>query len=122
MGVVIPKWLKAFGEKNVMHLTDEFDDTVEDEKLLEWIGKKGHGFVSCDRKILKRPNELDALKRHGVGAFFLPSGHPSRWERVCLITRCWSAMNKCAQETRRPFAFHLPRPSRKEARLKVIKL
>jgi len=109
LSVHLVKGLKGFGE-NVMHLQDKFEEDEADEGWLTDIGQKGLFLITRDDRVRFRPAELEALKRHRVGAFFLGGKNLTRCQLIQQIVRNWPAIKEYARKTTRPFAFRV-RPS-----------
>ena len=104
--------MRAFGEE-VMHLKEVFPEDAEDPEWLEYIGSKGLLLVTRDEKVRRRPVELHALRQHRVGAFFLGGKNLSRCDLIQQLVRNWSRMKQLASNTKRPFAFRVPRSGTK---------
>ena len=100
--------LRGFGE-DVCHLTEHFPAETPDQTWLTFIGQKGMFLVTRDKRIRRRPRELDALKRHKVGAFFLVGKAMGRWAQVEQIVRAWPKIKDAAASTTPPFAFRVDR-------------
>ncbi len=118
LGQFLVKGLKGFGE-DVVHLTKYFQADTSDEVWLEFIGKNGMFLITRDKKIRKRPLELEALKRYKVGAFFLGGKTMGRWDQIKQIIRAWSKIREIAGKTRLPFAYNVTRSGNKVVRLSL---
>ena len=82
----LARGLEAFGE-DASHLMDFFGEGVEDVEWLEWAGRNGICVITRDLKVVKRPIELEALKIHGVGAFFLGGKKITQWQMIQQIVK-----------------------------------
>ncbi len=118
IGPNIPKGLCAFGEE-ACHLVDHFDPDTPDEVWLEFVGRQGMCLVTRDDKIRRRPAELEALRRHNVGAFFLAGKKMGRWDQIRQIIRAWTLMKDAASKTRPPYAFRVNASGSKVVRLEL---
>lgn len=99
--------LKGFGE-DVVHLKDMFDEDASDEDWLRKIGLQGLTLVTRDNRIRRRPAELEALKSHNVGAFFLGGKKLNRCQIIQQLVRNWPRIKELSGKTRRPFAYRIP--------------
>ncbi len=118
IGPFVAEGLRAFGE-DVCHLTEHLSAETADEVCLEFVGKKGMFLVTRDKMIRKRPIELEALKRHNVGAFFLAGKKMGKWDQIRQIIRAWPTMKETASRTRPPFAFRVNQAGSKVERLSL---
>ncbi len=116
IGSFVAEGLHAFGE-DVCHITEHFPVDTADEVWLEFVGRKGMCLVTRDRMIRRRPIELEALRRHRVGAFFLAGKRMGKWDQIRQIIRAWSMMKETASRTRPPFAFRVNPSGSKVERL-----
>ena len=98
--------MRVFGE-NVVHLTDDFQPGTADEDWLMEVGRRGWFLVTRDQMIRKRPAQKAALRRYGVGAFFLGGKDLDRCRQIIQIVRGWPRMKEHAAREKRPFAFNL---------------
>jgi hypothetical protein len=64
------------GALTVERHADHFADDAADETWLEEIGKRGWIVLTRDRRIRYKPNELDAVVRHGVGLLVIVGKAP----------------------------------------------
>jgi len=87
LGKAFPQALRDAGLA-VERFDDHFGPSTADEDWLETIGKKRWVALSRDRKIRYKPNERDAVMRHGV-ALLLLGGNASHAElaRNVIATR-----------------------------------
>jgi len=118
LGQFLVQGLSGFGE-DVCHLTEHFQEDTPDEEWLRFIGKHRMLLVTRDQKIRKRPIELEALKRHRVGAFFLGGKAMGRWDQIRQIIRAWPGIKDAANKTQCPFAFKVNRSGSKVERLSL---
>lgn len=69
---------------SIIHLRDRFPPgTLDIEWIIELSNEGGWAFVSEDRRIRRRPHELDALKRSKLVGAFLAKG----WNQEELLSR-----------------------------------
>lgn len=99
--------MAAFQE-DVTHLREHYPENTGDEVWLQDIGSKGWILVTRDEAIRRKPAELDALRTHRVGAFFLGGKNRSRCDLIQQLIRNWPQMKSLASKTKRPFAFRVP--------------
>lgn len=99
--------MAGFGE-SAMHLLDVFPHDAPDVAWLQYVGEHGHLLVTRDERVRWNPAEIQALKHHKVGAFFLAGKSRSRCQLIQQLVRSWPQMKDLAAKTRRPFAFRVP--------------
>lgn len=110
--------LREFGE-NVHHITEHFKEDTPDEKWLQFLGEQGWFLITRDNRIRRRPIEKEALKRFGVGAFFLQGKNMSHWDIIRQVIRIWHRVKEKADTTSVPFAYQISRGGRKIDRLSL---
>jgi hypothetical protein len=95
-------------ENEVVHLTDMFTASTQDEVWLEQVGREGMVLVSKDIRIRKHKAELSALREYNVGAFFLIGKKLTKWQEIRQLIFQWEKMKDLAISSHRPFAFLVP--------------
>jgi len=108
--------LRGFGE-DVYHLTDHFPPDTRDEVWLRFVGDQRMALVTRDKRIRRRPLEVDAIKRHNVGAFILVGKQMGKWAQIEQVIHAWQKMTEAASSTPTPFAFRVNRSGGKLERL-----
>lgn len=103
----LAKGMKAFGE-DVIHLKDLFDEDADDAIWLRYLGENSLFLVTRDERVRRNPAEIQAIRTHGVGAFFLGGKNRSRCELIQQLVRNWPRMKELALKSKRPFAFRVP--------------
>ena len=116
LGENLARGMKAFGE-DVVHLKEFFKPDTDDTVWLAKIGAEGWFLLTRDLRVRKRPGELQAIKEHDVGAFFLGGKNRSKWELVQQLVRNWPRLKELAGSTRPPFAYRVPPSGAKIERL-----
>jgi len=119
IGQFIVSGLRGFGE-DVCHLTDYFAPDTPDEVWLTFVGQQGMFLVTRDKRIRRRPLELDSLKRNRVGAFILIGKQMGRWDQIEQIICAWPNIKDAAASASPPFAFRVNRFGSKVERLPLI--
>jgi hypothetical protein len=108
--------LRCFGE-NVTHITEIMPEDTTDEEWLEYVGKKGMFGITRDDKILRNPREIEAFRRHRVGAFFLAGKHLSSWQEILQVVVNWQQIKGLAEKSPPPFAFRVRSRGKKIERI-----
>jgi hypothetical protein len=116
LGKQLSDGFKCFGE-DTCHLLDYYDPGTKDEIWLEEIGKKGWILITKDRRIRRRPLEIEALKTNNVGAFFLSGKSMGKWESIKQLVQSWEKIQEIAKNNPRPFAFQINRSGTKVEKL-----
>lgn len=104
----LAKGMECFGE-NVEHITEYYSGDTPDEEILKSLGEQGYYFITRDRRIRYKPSEKKAIKKYGVGAFFLLGKNMGRWDIVKQLIRSWEQVIEKSEKTRRPFAYKISR-------------
>ncbi len=99
--------LEVLGEE-VVHITELCPKGTQDTKWLELAGAEDMIAVSRDQAILRRPNELSALRQNKVGLFLVFGKKRGAWDQVVQIITHWEQMKDLASKARRPFAYRVP--------------
>lgn len=92
---------------DVKHTTELFGLGAEDPDFLPKLGAEVRFLVTRDTRQRKRPAELDAWKRHSVGAFVLGGKNLDAWALVTQVVLGWPKMKEAAAKTTRPFAYRV---------------
>jgi hypothetical protein len=75
LGKRFPEILRSHGLTVERH-ADHFASDTPDEVWLETAGRRGWIVLTHDRRIRYKPNERDALMRHGVGLLVIVGAAP----------------------------------------------
>jgi len=75
LGKRFPEILRASGLTVERH-ADHFTPNTADEVWLEQVGKRGWIALTHDRRIRYKPNERDAVMRHGVALLVIVGAAP----------------------------------------------
>jgi hypothetical protein len=84
-----------------------FKPGTADTDFLPTLGTEGRLLITRDTRQRKRPAELDAWKRYGMGSFVLGGKNQGAWDLVTQIVLAWPQMKDAAAKTRRPFAYRV---------------
>lgn len=74
---------------------------------IDWLAKAGENewlVFSCNKKILKVPNERETIIREKVGIVFLTNGQEYARRILKLILTKWDTLDLLWNTTERPFA------------------
>ena len=107
LGENLARGMKGFGE-DVVHLKEFFAPDTDDPVWLARIGAEGWFLITRDLRVRKRPGELQAIKQHQVGAFFLGGKNRTRCELIQQIVRNWPRLKDLAAGKNPPFAYRIP--------------
>jgi len=102
----LAKALDLLDERATVHyITDFFDPGTEDSVFLPVLGRVGAFLVTRDARQRKRPAELEAYRKHSVGAFILGGKNLERWDIVKQVVLSWQQIKEAASKASRPFAY-----------------
>ena len=107
LSINLARGMRAFGE-DVDHLQDHFQPDAPDTEWLEYIGSQDFFLITRDDRIRRNPAELNALRSHRIGAFFLGGKNLARWSLVQQLVRNWPRIKDLASSTNRPFVYRVP--------------
>lgn len=99
--------MHEFGE-DVEHLKDHFPEDATDAEWLPYLGQKEYFLITRDEAIRWKPAELEALRKHKVGAFFLGGKNLNRCMLIEQLVRNWRRIKEFAAKEKRPFGFRVP--------------
>jgi hypothetical protein len=78
-----------------------------DVEFLPRLGEEGRLLITRDTRQRKRPAELDAWKRNGVGSFVLGGKNQEAWDLVKQLVLAWPQIKEAGLKTRRPFGYRV---------------
>ncbi len=88
---------------------DHFDQDERDDVWLSAVGSQGWIVIAQDYKFHEIEAELEALKQHNVGCFYVWGSEASKWETMRTFARAYDRIVREAQRAIRPFAFKVQR-------------
>lgn len=95
--------------EDVQHLRDTFRPDTVDALWIPEVAKRGWILAPRDKRIRKRPLEVQALAQSKLSAFiFMQKRDPDRWGWVELVVRRWIEVKDRAASERRPFVIGIP--------------
>ena len=101
------------GCRNDVRYAGEPGAPAENAKDPEWLsraGQEGWVVISRDKRIRRRPAEIQAVLNHGVRLFVLTAGgNLSRWDTLDLLVRRWPDIARTASENPGPFVYAVTR-------------
>lgn len=117
LGKQFPEILRASGLTVERH-ADHFRDNTPDEDWLREIGRRGWIVLTHDRRIRYKPNEREAVFRHGVGLLVIIGAAPfPDLARDFVTTR--PRIERFLARHRPPFIGKIYRPSPAELALRA---
>ena len=84
-----------------------FPTDAPDDVWLPIVGEWGWTIVGHDSKYHLRTPELDAIKRYGIGCFYLWGSHAKRWEKLQCFARAYDRMVAAEMSTPKPFIYRV---------------
>lgn len=118
-GTALPRALQLLKPPHqIEYHQAHFAPMTPDEEWLATIGERGWVVVAQDYRFHRRPHELDAIKRFGVGVFYLWGANASRWEIARVFMKAIDAIELAEATTPRPFVFRIL----KDGRLRSVTL
>lgn len=92
----------------VTSIVKEFYRGVADEEWIPSWGKRNGVFITQDRRISTRKNQVQLLMDHKLGAFFLNVPKTYRyWDKVKIVINNWPEIVEKIKSAKRPFAFEI---------------
>ena len=109
LGNRFPEALRSAGLTVERH-ADHFADNAPDEVWLETVGKRGWIALTHDRRIRYKPNERDAVIRHGVALLVIVGAAPFP-ELAHAFVGSLPVIERFLRRHRPPFIARVYRPS-----------
>ena len=109
LGKRFPEILRSGGLTVERH-ADHFTHDTPDETWLEAVGKRGWIALTHDRRIRYKPNERDAVMRHGVALLVIVGAAPFSDLARAFMTS-FPAVEHFLRRHRPPFIAKVYRPS-----------
>jgi hypothetical protein len=91
----------------VRYIEDHFPEGTDDTIYLPVLGSAGAFLITRDTRQRRKPAELEAYRKHGVGAFILGGKNLQRWDLVKQVVLSWPQIKETAVRARRPFAYRV---------------
>lgn len=80
---------------------------MPDDQWLADIGRRGWFVVGHDHMLHRRANELQAIRQHNIGVFYLWGANATRWEKMLTFARAYHRIIQAANDTPRPFVYRV---------------
>ena len=109
LGKRFPEVLKAAGLTVERH-ADHFTEDTPDETWLETVGRRGWIALTHDRRIRYKPNDRDAVTRHGVALLVIVGAAPFP-ELARAFVATLPAIERFLSRNKPPFIAKVYRPS-----------
>ena len=95
----------------VRHLPEYFEYGIKDVDWIPKVGKLKACIITRDTNLSRRKHELELLRNHGIGIFFLKAKNKksgfSIWEMVEMLAKSWQEITKIAVDEKRPFGYEV---------------
>lgn len=108
LGKRFPEILRSGGLKVERH-ADHFAPATPDAVWLEVVGQRGWIAITHDRRIRYKPNELDAVMRHGVALLVVVGAAPFP-DLARAFVATYPRIRRFVAEHERPFIAKVYRP------------
>ncbi len=86
---------------------DHFDQTEADDVWLSAVGSQGWIVISQDYKFHEIEPELEALKQHNVGCFYVWGAEAAKWDTMRTFAKAYDKIVKEDERAIRPFAYRV---------------
>ena len=113
LGKRFPEILRSAGLTVERH-ADHFAPDAPDEEWLETVGKRGWIALTHDRRIRYKPNERDAVMRHGVALFVVVGAAPFPELALAFVATA-RRVERFLLDHKRPFIAKVYRPTPTES-------
>lgn len=119
VGTRIPRTLRSLGVPvGIEHHQQHFDRAAPDDLWLPIVGSNGWTVVGFDWSYHQNQAELAALRRYGIGVFYLWGVQRQTWERMFCLARAYERIIRAIDATPRPFIYRV----RKSGQLQRVAL
>ena len=80
-----------------------------DDTWMSLLNQEDWFLLTKDHRIHHRKNELEAIKRYGIGCFYLWGRNSPKWDIVQCFMAAAPAIIRAAETTPRPFIYRVDR-------------
>ncbi len=115
IGTAIPKALKEYLKPRGVEIEyhqEHFAMNAPDDVWLPIIGSWGWTVIGQDYKFHNLSPELEAIKIHNVGAFYLWGAEEPKWETMRCLAKAFDEIIHTATVTTPPFIFRVEKRGR----------
>lgn len=116
IGTTIPLALRMLSPPgvNISFYQEEYPSAANapeqgDDFWLADVGEKGWFVITQDQRLHINAPELEAIKRHDVGCFYLKGASDSRWYIFRRFVCSFDRIIQAAEDTPRPFVYRIQR-------------
>jgi hypothetical protein len=106
-----PESIKTGNSIEVKHLPEEFGYGTKDQDWIPELGRLKACVITRDGRLNRRKHEIELLRKHKIGVFFLKSqtkkSGMSVWQMVETLARAWPEVTKVAMDKERPFGYEI---------------
>ena len=106
-----PESLKTGIPVEVKHIPEVFGRGCKDEDWIPELGKLNACVITRDIHLNRRKHEVELLKNHMLGVFFLKSQTKktglSVWQMVEMLAKTWPDLVGIAVHEKRPFGYEV---------------
>lgn len=85
----------------------KFKQTMKDDDWLAIRGQRNWIAFSHDRKFHNIDVEIEAIKQHQVGCFYLWGAEAETWDKLRCFARGYDDIMRLARHATKPFIFHV---------------
>jgi len=100
--LALREYLKPPGLQVEYH-EEHFDMAAQDEDWLPIVGAWGWIVIGQDHSYHDRSPEVQAIRTHDMGAFYLWGAEAPKWETMRVFAKAYDKILKAADVTPRPF-------------------
>ncbi|MCP8939496.1 hypothetical protein NK718_13300 [Alsobacter sp. SYSU M60028] len=94
------------------HYKERFSENMADDEWLALVGRRGWIVLSHDAKFHKLPAELEAVKQHRIGCFYLWGAQMPTWYKIAHLAAIFPKISKIANRERRPYIYRANQQNR----------
>jgi hypothetical protein len=106
IGRAVPKALRVLGLPVVSH-DEHFPPNTQDDQWMPTVGRAGWTVIGHDKKFHEIDVELQAIRDHQVGVFYLWGANAKRWDKVRLFAKVYDKIVTVIQSQRPPFIYRV---------------
>jgi len=94
------------------HYKQKFRDEMPDDEWLAIVGRKKWIVLSHDAKFHKESAQLEAIKQHKIGCFYLWGAQVPTWYKIAHLSAIFSKIKKIADSKARPYIYRANQQNR----------
>lgn len=108
VGIALPRALEILIlPTQVEYHQNHFPSGAQDDAWMPVVGDRGWILIGHDSQHHRRQTELEAIRQHRIGCFYLWGTHAPRWEKMRCFLNAYERILNAAANTPKPFIYQI---------------